>query len=41
MSPSEQLAALTASDVKLMTDHELFVKEHEQFVEEQDREWER
>jgi hypothetical protein len=37
----DRLDTLEASHVALMTDFELFVKEHEKRVEEQDREWER
>ena len=35
------LDRVTASHVKLMTDHELAWAKHEKFVEQQDREWER
>ena len=38
---SERLDRLEASHVRLMTEHELFVKEHEKRVAEQDIEWER
>ena len=38
---SERLALLEASHVRLMTEHEVFLKEHEKRVAEQDREWER
>jgi hypothetical protein len=41
LSFSERLKALEASHVKLMTDHELAWAQHEKFVEQQDREWER
>ena len=37
----ERLDRLDASHVKLMTDFEVAWAKHEQFVEEQDREWER
>jgi len=37
----DRLDRLEASHVRLMTEHELFMKRHEAFVAEQDREWER
>ena len=46
--PQDRLARLEESHVKLMTDHEMFVRDqeaawakHEKFVEEQEREWAR
>jgi hypothetical protein len=48
MSMTERIQALEASHIRLMTDHEVFLKEqeaawrkHEAFVAKQDLEWER
>jgi hypothetical protein len=41
MTNRDRLDTLEASHVALMTDFELFVKEHEKRVAEQDAEWER